>query len=152
MTRVGLDSNVLAYLAGVDRGPDDAAKIASCHALVDRLTFVATLVTPVQCLGELFNVLLKAGETRAAATATVRRISSRLESPASRPETLDAALDLATDHRLQLWDALIICAAAEAGCNVLISEDMQPGFTARGVVVADPFASELDSRLTRILA
>jgi predicted nucleic acid-binding protein len=152
VTRVALDSNILAYLAGVDRAPNDASKIASCHSLVERLSSGATLVAPVQCLGELYNVLLKAGESRDDARATVRLTGSGLETPSSRPETLDAALALATDPRLQFWDALILCAAADAGCSVLVSEDMQPGFTARGVVVVDPFAPVLNPRLARLLA
>jgi predicted nucleic acid-binding protein len=63
-----------------------------------------------------------------------------------------SALDLAATHKLQFWDALILNAAAEAGCALLLSEDMASGFVWRGTVVIDPFVSSLDERLTRFLA
>lgn len=151
MTRVALDTNVLAYWVGVDRHPDDARKIAAAMELVDALAAGAELVAPVQALGELFGVLLKAGQPRTAARATVGDVMSGLGVAPSRSETFQAALDLATEHKLQLWDALVLSAAAEAGCSLLLSEDMQPGFTARGVAVVNPFAAERDQRLLRLL-
>jgi len=53
---------------------------------------------------------------------------------------LDAALHLASVHKLRIWDAIILAAAAEADCRLLLSEDMQDGFTWRGVTVVNPFA------------
>ncbi len=75
-----------------------------------------------------------------------------MATPGSSKSTLEAALDIVVDHRLQLWDALILAAAGEAGCALLLSEDMQDGFTALGVTVVNPFAAEIDRRLARLLA
>jgi predicted nucleic acid-binding protein len=36
---------------------------------------------------------------------------------------------------------LILAVTAEAGCRVLLSEDMHEGFTWRGVTVVNPFAA-----------
>lgn len=151
MTKVALDSNFLAYLAGVDRHPDDGPKIAAAEALYRALLGRVELVAPVQVLGELFGVLLKSGAPRSEARATVLGFKAVFHTPPSRPETLEAALDLAADHKLQLWDALILSAAVEAACSLLLSEDMQPGFAARGVAVANPFSAVLDHRLSRLL-
>jgi len=52
-----------------------------------------------------------------------------------------SAADLATDHHLRIWDAVILSASAEAGCRLLLSEDLQEGFTWRGVTVTNPFAA-----------
>ena len=52
-----------------------------------------------------------------------------------------SALDLSVDHGLQVWDALILSVAAESRCRLLLSEDLQPGFTWRGVTVVNPFAT-----------
>lgn len=57
--------------------------------------------------------------------------------------TLTAAYDLVDAHPHQIWDAIILSAAAEAGCGLLLSEDMQDGFVHRGVTVANPFAEAL---------
>ena len=50
-----------------------------------------------------------------------------------------AAIDLHRLHRLSFWDALILQAAAAAGCRELLSEDMQAGIRHGGVVVVNPF-------------
>jgi predicted nucleic acid-binding protein len=63
-----------------------------------------------------------------------------------------AALDLAGDHGLQIYDSLILAAAVEARCDLLLTEDLQDGFAWRGVVVTNPFGPSPDSRLTRLLA
>jgi predicted nucleic acid-binding protein len=56
--------------------------------------------------------------------------------------TLDlhaAARALAEDHLLSFYDALIIAAAIEAGCDTLYSEDMQHDRTIGGVTIVNPF-------------
>ena len=58
--------------------------------------------------------------------------------------TLDlhaAARTLAEDHQLSFYDALIIAAAIEAGCNTLFSEDMQHGRSVGGLAIVNPFLS-----------
>jgi predicted nucleic acid-binding protein len=50
------------------------------------------------------------------------------------------ALDVAIAHQLAIWDAVILAAASEAGCRVLLSEDMQDGLIWGGVTVVNPFA------------
>jgi predicted nucleic acid-binding protein len=42
---------------------------------------------------------------------------------------------------LGVWDAVVLAATSKAGCRVLLSEDLQEGFTWGGVTVVDPFAS-----------
>ena len=54
-----------------------------------------------------------------------------------------AATDLAALHQISIWDSVILAAAADAGCRLLLSEDMQDGFTWNGVTIANPFASSL---------
>lgn len=64
MTRVGLDSNILAYLAGVSRVAEDDAKIDRVREIIGRLSKTASLVAPTQALGELFVVLRQARHER----------------------------------------------------------------------------------------
>jgi predicted nucleic acid-binding protein len=63
-----------------------------------------------------------------------------------------SATDLAVDHRIGLWDAVIFAAAAAAGCRLLLSEDMQEGFIWGGVTVVNPFAQKKHELLTEVLA
>ena len=54
-------------------------------------------------------------------------------------ETHAAALDLARDHGLAFYDALIVTTAIEAGCDTLYSEDMQHGRAIGGLTIVNPF-------------
>ena len=63
-----------------------------------------------------------------------------------------SALDLAQDHRLAIWDSLILSVAAEHRCRVLLSEDMQDGFVWSGVTVINPFAARPHVLLAKLLA
>jgi hypothetical protein len=46
-------------------------------------------------------------------------------------------MELVAGHRLSFWDAIMLVAAADAGCRLLASEDMRDGFTWRGVTVCN---------------
>ena len=52
-----------------------------------------------------------------------------------------AATDLAADHRLGIWDSVMVAVAAEVGCRLLLSEDLNDGFSWRGVTVVNPFGA-----------
>jgi len=145
--RVALDTNILAYAEGVN-GTDrrDAAL-----DLIRQLPQDATVI-PVQVLGELFNVLVrKAGKSRSDARDALLSWRDAFAFIETSPETMLAATDLATDHQLGIWDAVILSAASQAGCRLLLSEDLQAGFTWGGVTVVDPFASPQHVLLNALL-
>ena len=50
-----------------------------------------------------------------------------------------AALALACNHGLGIYDALIIAAALEADCDTLYSEDLQHGRQFGDCVIVNPF-------------
>jgi predicted nucleic acid-binding protein len=54
-------------------------------------------------------------------------------------ETHATAVTLAKDHGFAFYDALIVAAALEAGCDTLYSEDMHHGGNFRGLTIIDPF-------------
>jgi predicted nucleic acid-binding protein len=135
--RVALDTNVLAYAEGINGADRRDAAIA----LIRRLPQDAAIV-PAQVLGELFNVLVrKAGKARGEARNALLSWRDALPVVGTSPEVMQAAADLATDHQLGIWDAVILSAAARSGCRLLLSEDLQEGFTWGGVTVVNPFAS-----------
>ena len=152
MTRVALDTNILVYEAGIGRHADDVSKIAACRTLVRQLRERATIIAPVQVLGELYSVLTRFGMSRLDARDTILDAVDSLITSDTTTAGFLAALDLATTHKFQIWDALILNAAAETGCAMLLSEDMGNGFVWRGTVVVNPLAEPLDDRLSRLLA
>lgn len=50
-----------------------------------------------------------------------------------------SAIALARAHGLSFYDALIVAAAQEAGCDTLYTEDMQHGRKFGGLVIVNPF-------------
>ena len=135
--RVALDTNVLAYAEGTNGAEMKAAALR----LIQRLP-VASIVLPVQALGELFNVLvLKAKRPATNARAAILDWRDAYAAVDTSSAVMLSAADLATDHHLRIWDAVILSASAEAGCRLLLSEDLQEGFTWRGVTVTNPFSA-----------
>lgn len=145
--RFALDTNVLVYAEGFnDRGRRDIAL-----DLIQRLPKEA-IVIPIQVLGELFNVLVrKAGQTHSEARETLLYWRSAFHLMETSAETMLSAVDLATDHRLGIWDAIVLSTAARAGCSLLLSEDLQEGFTWGGVTVTNPFAPTRHALLDALL-
>jgi predicted nucleic acid-binding protein len=52
---------------------------------------------------------------------------------------LTAAIDLQQKAQLSFWDAMVVQAAIEGGCNRLYSEDLNAGQRFGSVVVVNPF-------------
>lgn len=136
--RLALDTNILVYAEGVNGEPRQQRSLP----LISRLPRESTFI-PVQVLGELFRVLV--GKSRVSPKAAQARVANWQASfplIETSPAVLSSAIDLAVQHKLRIWDAVILAAADEAQCRLLLSEDMQDGFTWRGVTVANPFAAK----------
>ena len=145
--KVALDTNVLAYAEGINGTKQREAALAIIRKLPQEVG-----VVPIQVLGELFNVLVKkAGKSRSEARDALLSWRDAFSVVPTSPEILLAAADLASDHQLGIWDAVILSATAHAGCRLLLSQDLQDGFTWAGVTVVDPFASQPHPLLRALL-
>lgn len=134
--RIALDTNILAYAEGVN----GASRRKIALEMIGKLPTEATLL-PVQALGELFHVLVrKAGRSPERARTAILSWQDTFPLIETSPAVLLAGLELAAKHRFGIWDAIIVAAAAAAGCRLLLSEDMQSGFTWSGVTVTNPFS------------
>ena len=133
---VAIDTNVLAYAEGVNGHAAKQAALQVLEALPPDSTFI-----PVQVLGELFNVLVrKAGWSRPKAGKAILSWGDGFPLIETSSDIMLAASDLAGAHQFGIWDAVIVSAAADARCRLLLSEDLQEGFTWRGVTVTNPLA------------
>jgi predicted nucleic acid-binding protein len=147
MVTVALDTNVLAYAEGVN----DMGKKAVALTLLNALPPESTLI-PVQVLGELFSVLVrKAGRSKTRAQQAVLTWGDAFPLIETSPEVVLLAMNLASDHRLSVWDSVILSAAADAHCRLLLSEDLQDGFTWSGVTVTNPFGESRHPLLDALL-
>jgi len=141
--RLALDTNILAYAEGVNGSSRKKAVLA----ILEKLPVEQTVV-PLQALGELFAVLVrKAGRTPKQARDAVLSWQDSFASIETSAGVLAAAMELSVDHKIGIWDAIVLSASAAAGCRFLLSEDLQDGFTWSGVTVVNPFTADALPRL-----
>ena len=146
--KVAFDTNVLMYAEGIDT----AEKRDIAVGMINEIPRDKTII-PLQAFGESFNVLVRKGRrTRDQARATVLGWLDLYTTVPTTPEILAAATDIATEHHLAIWDAVILAAASQAGCRLLLTEDLHDGFRWGGVTVANPFASPRHPLLEAALA
>ena len=134
-----VDTNLFVYL--FDR--TDPAKSDVCHNALDRLGQDVVLST--QVLSEFLNSV---GRERRGGSKLLDDLSARaaVEGIIARYRVVElAAQDIVAAARLReampisLWDAQIVAVAARAGCDTLLTEDLQHGQTIEGVAVRSPF-------------
>lgn len=134
--RVALDTNVLVYAEGMNGTERQAIAAGILRDLTEN-----EIVIPAQALAELFTVLVRKARrpAREAREAVIGWHDACLVAETSSAILLDA-MELAASHQFALWDGIMLAAAATCGCRWLLSEDMQDGFTWRGVTIRNPFA------------
>jgi predicted nucleic acid-binding protein len=126
-----LDTNVLIYAFA----SDDPRNARAEELLADGG------VIGIQVLNEFTSVARRKLSWGWDAIEAALAVIDALLGPA-RPLTRDIhahAVALARDHALSFYDALIVAAAAEAGCRVLLSEDLQHGGKFGPVSIQNPF-------------
>lgn len=146
--RIALDTNVLLYAEGID----NAARRDTARTTLLQLDSHDVFI-PAQVLGEMFRVLTRKMRWSAArAQAVVLDLCDLYNTIDTTQATVAGAMALHGKHQFGIWDALILDAAAQVGCDLLLSEDLHDGFVWRGVTVANPFKSDLHPLLASALA
>lgn len=145
--RAAVDTNVLLYAEGLD-------DLARQDRAVEVLAQIpeGRLVIPVQVLAETFHVLVrKSTRPTTAIRAAIDEWALKGEVVDTSAAVLSSALDLSVAHQLSTWEAIVMAAAADAGCDLPLSEDLHAGFRWRGVTVVDPFAEPMSPLLDAFL-
>lgn len=133
-----VDANVLVYAFDASAG----RKQQAAQALLERLWEHSTGCVSVQVLQEFFvTVTKKVAKPLAVADATarIRELSTWRVFAPTADDVLDA-IGLHATAQIGFWDAMIVLAAAESGCEVLWTEDLNDGQSLRGVRIRNPFA------------
>ncbi|HVT45174.1 MAG TPA: PIN domain-containing protein [Thermoanaerobaculia bacterium] len=134
--KVFLDANILVYAQ--DAGSAD--KQRRSRDLITRLAATGDGVISTQVMQEFFvSVTRKLGVPPLAAKAILKTFTV-FEIVTAGPELIHEAIDCAVLNAISFWDALILAAAASAGCGILCTEDLSPGQIIMGVKIQNPFA------------
>ena len=133
-----VDANVLVYAFDSSAG----RKHQAARRLLERLWESSTGCISTQVLQEFFvTVTRKVAKPLRVEDATARvREFARWKVFTPSADDVLAAIGVHTQARIGFWDAMIVLAAAESGCDVLWTEDLSDGQLLRGVRIRDPFA------------
>jgi predicted nucleic acid-binding protein len=142
---VFVDTNLLVYR--FDAGHPEKQKVADqwisllWQSRAGRLSY--------QVLRE-FYVTVTAKLTRSLERKTARKAVRALLAwkPIPSSERLvSSAWEIEDRYAISWWDALIVAAAHEQSCAILLTEDLQDGQNLAGVRVVDPFSHDPDDVL-----
>jgi predicted nucleic acid-binding protein len=133
---VFFDTNVLLYADDADAG----GRTGIARELLRRSLAERTGVISTQVLQEFYvNARKKLRLDGAAARARIE-VYLGFTVVTVTPALVLAAVDLNRLDAVSFWDALVIRAAEQAGCDTLFSEDLQAGRRFGPVRVVNPFA------------
>jgi predicted nucleic acid-binding protein len=134
-----VDTNVLVYAHDVTAGD----RHVKARSLIEELWRSRDGCLSVQVLQEFF-------------VTTTRKIPKPLEIPAAArivgdlarwhvhapvADDVVAAIDLHRQTHVSFWDAMILRSAKQLGCQIVQSEDLNPGQDYEGVQVRSPFGA-----------
>jgi predicted nucleic acid-binding protein len=137
--RTFFDTNVLVYLFDAD----SPIKQARARLLFQEHVQLGRIALSPQVLQEFYVTVTRklvrplAGEAALAALAQL----SALPLVAIDGALILRAVQLHQKASLSFWDALIVQAALEGNCKILLSEDMQHGRRFGDLAIQNPFAA-----------
>ena len=147
--RFTLDTNLLVY--SIDSAAGVRHRVA--REIVDHAVESECWLT-LQALGEFYVAVTRKGITPPVEAAS--QAADWLElfpTVAASGAAVRVASTLAAAGNASYWDALLVATAAEAGCTVVLTEDMADGSDLGGLRIHNPFAAagELTGMTRRLL-
>jgi len=135
LPRTFLDTNILVYA----EDPIDPVKQQTAQQLIVEHRRHRTGVVSIQVLQECFTSLT--GKLKLDAGLARRKVEFHARFQVFQPDVEDvlAAIDLHRLYRFSFWDSLVLHAAKQSGCRLLLSEDLQHCQIVDGVRIVNPF-------------
>lgn len=134
---VFFDTNVLVYCT------DTAApqKQTLARSLVSQASAAGDALVSTQVLVELFNVLTRKQQMPSAHAKALVMAYTHWPVVPSDAALVTAAIETSMQHRLSIWDAMVVEAARRSGAQTLYTEDLTDGQRFDSLTVVDPFSS-----------
>jgi len=134
---VFVDTNVLVYR--FDAGKPKRQKAAD--AWVARLWEIRNGRLSFQVLREFYVTVTRKlpNQLETGAARNIVRALLAWKPVASSDRIMGSAWEIEDRYSISWWDALIVAAAREQACTILLTEDLQDGQVLAGVRVVSPF-------------
>jgi len=133
-----LDTNVLVYAH--DRSAGEKHRRAG--AMINDLWQSGSGCLSVQVLQEFYVTITQKVARRLDQELASQIVADLASWRVHAPEAADIlkAIEIQRTYRLSFWDAMIIRSAQVVRCQILWTEDLQPGQSIAGIQVINPFA------------
>ena len=138
---VFVDTNVFVYA----RDTSEPTKQSAAARWLEQLWIEQRGRTSIQVLNEFYVTVtrkLDPGMTPGNAWADVRALFSWDPQPVDR-QLLLRAQEVERRHGFSWWDSMIVAAAQLQNCSLLLSEDLQDGWSCDGITVCNPFRMQV---------
>lgn len=129
-----LDANILLYAQ--DAGSPD--KQRRSRDIIAHLADSGEGVISTQVMQEFFVAATRKLGVPPLAAKAVLKTFTVFEIVQVSPALVHEGIDCSVLNALSFWDALILAAAASAGCSTLYTEDLNNGQIVMGVKVQNP--------------
>ncbi|MFW5640107.1 MAG: PIN domain-containing protein [Thermodesulfobacteriota bacterium] len=140
MRRYFIDSNILVYANDRNAGEKQDRAIE----VIGRCMKAGNGVISIQVLQEYANIALT--KLMQDAAVVLRQLALldvfRIIAPSSA--MVRRMVEIRSAYRISFWNAGIVAAAETAGCDCILSEDLNPGQFYAGVKVVNPLAPDFD--------
>jgi predicted nucleic acid-binding protein len=135
-SRTFFDTNVLVYLFDADSPDKQSRARDTLQQALER----GAVVISTQVLQEFFVTVTRKLARPLAAREAEAALRSLMELSVVQvdPDLILAAAVSSRRDRISFWDALILAAASAAGCEAVLSEDLQHGQSFGRVRIANP--------------
>jgi predicted nucleic acid-binding protein len=132
-----VDSNILVYAHDASAGE----KHIRARQLIEDLWQSRTGCLSIQVLQEFYVTITKKVSRPLSSDETARIIADLAvwEVHCPRVDNVLDAIGIRETHKISFWDAMIVASATHLGCQVLWSEDLNPGQFFSQLEVQNPF-------------
>jgi predicted nucleic acid-binding protein len=133
-----LDSNVILYMFDVDERKNGVAHQVVAQALQ------GDACISFQVVQEVLNVLTHEANRQATpeqAEGVLASVLVPLWRVMPSQQLYSRALGVQSRYQFRFYDSLIVAAALEAGCDRILTEDLQDGQRIESLTITNPFAT-----------
>jgi len=135
--KVFFDTNILVY--AYDKNEPEKGEIAK--QLIRENGITGNLILSTQVLQEFYVTMTKSSKNMLTKEDASEIVSDFSEFPLVQinKNIILRAMKRHQTRAFSFWDSLIVEAALQAGCSILLSEDMQDGFSIDAIRIRNPF-------------
>jgi len=135
VAKVFLDTNILVYT--IDK--KDRDKQDQSRNLIKRISSDHVPVISTQVLQEFYNAITSKLKVDQIVAKNVLHSYRNMEIVSADLVLIEQAVDISVLFQLSFWDSLIVAAAEQANCSILVTEDLNDGQKIRGIEIVNPF-------------